>query len=101
MLDGHIDTHGPIQDLRAQGIVGNITLDAAIKVKKEELKEAVVVASDSEVFDSAPKSPLGETKKPRKSVKGEHRETGGVAERSIYKSLPLTRGTRRRMTNSP
>ena len=69
--------------MRAQGIVGNITLDAAVNVKMEELKEAVVAASDPEVFDGAPKSPLGETKKPPKLVKGEHRETGGVTERSI------------------
>lgn len=68
--------------------MGNITLDAAVEVKKEELEDAVVAASDREVFDGAPKSPLGETKKPPKLVKGEHCETGGVTERSICKSLP-------------
>jgi hypothetical protein len=82
MLDGRIDTQGPIQDLRAQGILQNITLDAAVEVKKEELKEAVVAA---EVFDGDPKSPLEEAKKPRKLIKDEHRETGGV-KWSIYKS---------------
>ena len=68
--------------------MGNITLDAAVEVKEEELKEAMVAASDPEGFDGAPKSSLRETKKPPKVVKGEHRETGGVTERSIYKSLP-------------
>ncbi|KIJ96208.1 hypothetical protein K443DRAFT_682475, partial [Laccaria amethystina LaAM-08-1] len=61
MLDGRIDAQGPIQDLRAQ-----------------ELKEAVDAAGGLEVFDDAPKSPLEETKKPRKLVKDEHCGTGGV-----------------------
>ena len=85
MLDGRIDTQGPIQDLQAQGILQNITLDAAVEVKKEELEEAVVAAGDQEVFDGDPKSPLEEAKKPRKLIKDEHRETGGV-KWSIYKS---------------
>jgi hypothetical protein len=58
-------------------------LNAAVEVGKEELREAVVVAGDLEVFDGAPKSPLEETKKPRKLVKDEHRATGGVVW-SIY-----------------
>ena len=82
MLDGRIDTQGPIQDLQAQGILQNITLDAAVEVKKDELKEAVAVVND---LEGAPKSPLEETKKPRKLIKDEHRETGGV-KWSIYKS---------------
>jgi len=69
MLDGRIDAQGPIQDLRAQGILQNITLDTAVDVKKEELKEAVVAAGDPEVFDGDPKSPIEDTKKPRKSIK--------------------------------
>ena len=44
----------------------NIALDADLEVKKEELEEAVVVAGDPEGFNGAPKSPLEETKKPRK-----------------------------------
>ena len=77
MLDSRIDTQGPIQDLRAQGILGNMALDAAVEVKKEELEEAVVVAGYPEGFDGAPKSPFEETKKPRKLVKVEDREMGG------------------------
>jgi hypothetical protein len=64
--------------LRAQGILEKITLNAAVEVRKEELKEAVVVAGDLEVFNGAPKSPLDETKKPCQLVKDEHHETGGV-----------------------
>ena len=65
MLDGRINTQGPIQDLRAQGILWNITLDAAVEVKKGELEEAVVPAGNLEVFGGVPKSPLDETEKPR------------------------------------
>ena len=61
--------------MRAQGILENIALDAAVEVKKE-LEEAVVVAGDPEGFDGAPKSPLEETKNPRKLVKDEDREMG-------------------------
>ena len=52
MLDSRIDTQGPIQDLQAQGILQNITLDAAVEVKNEELKEAVVVTGDLESHPS-------------------------------------------------
>ena len=62
--------------MRAQGILENITLDAAVEVKKEELEGAVVVAGDPEGFDGTPKSPLEETKKLRKLVKDEDREMG-------------------------
>lgn len=85
MLDGRIDTQGSVKDLRAQGILEDITQDAAVEVKKEELKEAEVVAGDPGVIDDAQKSPIEEAKKPRKLIKDEHRETGGV-KWSIYKS---------------
>ena len=54
----------------------------------------MVVAGDPEGFDGTPKSPLEETKKPRKLVKDEDREMG----RQV---VNITWGTRRRMTNSP
>ena len=75
MLDGRIDSQGPFQDMRAEGTLENIALDAAVEVKKE-LEEAVFVAGDPEGFDGAPKSPLEETKKPRKLVKDEDHEMG-------------------------
>ena len=64
--------------MRAQGILENNALDAAVEVKKEELEGAVVVAGDPELFDGAPKSPLNKMKKPRKLVKDEHHEIGGI-----------------------
>ena len=60
MLDGPIDSQGPFQDMRAEGTLENIALDAAVEVKNE-LEEAVVVAGDPELFDGPPKSPLEET----------------------------------------
>ena len=67
---------------------GDITLDAAVEVKKEELKEAVVAASDPETIDGTPKSPLGETTKPPKLVKGEHRETGASLRGQYIRASP-------------
>lgn len=72
MPDGRIDTQGPIQDLGAQGILQNMTLNAAVDVKKEALKEAMVAAAgDLEVLD-------GDLKKPRKLVKVRRCPRGGV-----------------------
>jgi hypothetical protein len=94
MLDNRTDTQGPIQDLRAQGILEKFMLNAAVEVGKEELREAVVVAGDLEVFDGAPKSPLEETKKPRKLVKDENRATEGVVW-SIYIRASPSLGVRK------
>ncbi|KAJ7270116.1 multidrug resistance-associated ABC transporter [Mycena haematopus] len=82
MLDGRIDTQGSVKELRAQGILDDIAEDAAVEVKKEELAVAKEVASDLEV-EADPKDVV--EKKPRKLVKDEHREVGGVKWK-IYKS---------------
>lgn len=93
MLDGRIDTQGTVEDLREQGVLEHITYDAAADLHKDEmaLAEAKETSGESssdngegqaeEPTSSAP----GEAKKPRKLVKDEHRETGGV-KWSIYKS---------------
>ncbi|KAF8439690.1 multidrug resistance-associated ABC transporter [Boletus edulis BED1] len=74
MLDGRIDTQGTVKDLRAQGILDYITQDAGADVKQEE----PVAASEASV-DNAPAEPAKDgSKKPRKLIKDEHRETGGV-----------------------
>ncbi|KAJ7099479.1 hypothetical protein B0H15DRAFT_1002427 [Mycena belliarum] len=83
MLDGRIDTQGTVKELRAQGVLENITHDAAVEVKKEELAVAVEAAViDADAVD-APEAE--KTKKPRKLVKDEHREVGGVKWK-VYKS---------------
>ena len=90
MLDGRIDTHGTIKDLRSQGALDNIAYDAGVQVKKRRVTtkalpakaEKVVVSRDA---TGAETQKDAVTKKPRKLVKDEHRDTGGVKWR-VYKS---------------
>ncbi|KAJ7843057.1 hypothetical protein B0H14DRAFT_2359165 [Mycena olivaceomarginata] len=70
MLDGRIDTQGTVEALRVQGVLDEITHEAAVEVEKEE---AVVAADTPEVPGEQT-----EVKKPRKLVEDEHRETGSV-----------------------
>jgi len=85
MLDGRIDAQGTPKDLRAQGVLEEITHDEnvhaaqqveAVQVKEDEdpeadaLKEGAAAAKDKK-------------KSPRKLVKDEHREEGSV-KWSIY-----------------
>ena len=75
-MDGRIDAQGTVKALQAEGILKGIEQDAAIETHKEQL----VVAETTESPD-ATEVP----KKPRKLVKDEHHETGGV-KWSIYNS---------------
>ena len=81
MLDGRIDTHGTVKDLRAQGVLEAIEHDSAVETYKEEIKEAEEAATND--VDAA--ETADEPKKPRKLIKDEHREVGGV-KWSIYNS---------------
>ena len=96
MLDGRIDTQGTVKDLRARGVLDEIAQDSAADVKSSE----PVAASEEPIeaiADESPQSHQGEhghegvsteqtqRKQPRKLVKDEHRERGGV-KFSIYKS---------------
>jgi hypothetical protein len=83
MLDGRIDTKGTTKELRAQGVLDDIAQDAAVEVKKEELAVAKEVAGGDVEAEADPKD--ADEKKPRKLIKDEHREVGGV-KWSIYKS---------------
>ncbi|KAL4065666.1 hypothetical protein V8B97DRAFT_2010327 [Scleroderma yunnanense] len=97
MLDGRIDTQGTVKDLQERGVLDFIAQDSAADVK---LAEPVVPADATveAIVAESPRSPspespeLGEEaakpakrKQPRKLVKEEHRERGGV-KFSIYKS---------------
>ena len=74
MLDGRIDTQGAVKDLHVQGVLDFITQDAEADIKQEE----PVDASETPV-DAATAEPAKDgSKKPRKLIKDEHRETGGV-----------------------
>jgi len=90
MLDGRIDTHGTIKDLRSQGALDNIAYDAGVQVKKRKITtkacttevEEAAVSGDATGMETQKEAV---TKKPRKLVKDEHRDTGGVKWR-VYKS---------------
>ena len=81
MLDGRIDTQGTVKELKAQGVLEGIEHDAAVETHKEE--KIVTEAAAVGVEDSPETTEA--TKKPRKLIKDEHREAGGV-KWSIYKS---------------
>jgi len=90
MLDGRIDTHGTIKDLRSQGALDNIAYDAGVQVKKRKVATKALPAEVEEVAVSGDATGTETqtdaiTKKPRKLVKDEHRDTGGVKWR-VYKS---------------
>lgn len=72
MLDGRVDTQGTIKDLRAQGILDEITHDEAVEVHKEEAAvataDAPATTEDQVAIDGAA-ALTGEQKKPRKLIK--------------------------------
>ncbi|KAJ6468022.1 hypothetical protein C8R47DRAFT_1325922 [Mycena vitilis] len=78
MLDGRIDVQGTVEDLRAHGILDEITHGAAAEAKEEEPVAAIEDTIDDP--DAAVKP-----SKPRKLVKDEHRAIGGV-KWAIYNS---------------
>lgn len=81
MLDGRIDSQGTIKDLQAQGVLEDIKQDAAVEVQKEE----IVLAEDIPIPEIDEDKAVKDVKKPRKLIKDEHREVGGV-KWSIYQS---------------
>jgi hypothetical protein len=62
--------------LHTQGILDDITTDAAVEVKKEELAVAKNVAGGDVEAEADPKD--ADEKKTRKLIKDEHREVGGA-----------------------
>ncbi|KAH0579496.1 hypothetical protein H2248_002354 [Termitomyces sp. 'cryptogamus'] len=99
MLDGRIDTQGTVQDLRAQGVLEDIKHDSTVSAAEAEAEtkeqEALAGTPESEEIQELEEGESGnggvggetqkEKKKPRKLVKDEHREVGGV-KWAIYKS---------------
>jgi len=73
MLDGRIDTQGTVKELRAQGVLDEITHEATVEVKKEELAVAVETVDPGTVEEQV------EAKKPRKLVEDEHRGRASVS----------------------
>jgi hypothetical protein len=90
MLDGRIDTQGNVSELRAHGVLDDITHESEVEVHKEEQKAAAEESTKEEVADAGEDAAVVEEakkkeKKPRKLVKDEEREEGSVKWR-IYKT---------------
>ncbi|EGN91771.1 hypothetical protein SERLA73DRAFT_157398 [Serpula lacrymans var. lacrymans S7.3] len=85
MLDGRIDLQGTVKDLQAQGSLDSIAQDSSTAIKEEEPVVAQEAVVEAESLDDASPQAAEVTKKPRKLIKDEHRETGGV-KWSIYKT---------------
>lgn len=81
MLDGRIDSQGTVEDLRARGLLDDITHDAAVDAKAEE----PVAALENNTADLEDPDATKKPSKPRKLVKDEHRAVGGV-KWAIYNS---------------
>ncbi|EMD39008.1 hypothetical protein CERSUDRAFT_104287 [Gelatoporia subvermispora B] len=89
MLDGRIDTQGTVKELRSHGVLDDITHDESVEAHKEEQKAAEEaetvktkdvedeVEAEAEAIEGNGK-PAPPTKKPRKLVEEEKRETGSV-----------------------
>lgn len=81
MLDGRIDTHGTVKELKAQGVLEEIAYDERVQVgdepkiiRAEDLADAV--EDQRAAADQGPdKKPA---KKPKKLVEEEARATGSV-----------------------
>ena len=85
MLDGRIDAQGTPKDLRAQGVLEEITHDESVHAAQQE--EAVQAEEsedpEAEVLKDDAATVKDKKKGPRKLVKDEHREEGSV-KWSIY-----------------
>ncbi|KAI0065886.1 multidrug resistance-associated ABC transporter [Artomyces pyxidatus] len=81
MLDGRIDTQGTVAELRARGVLEEITQEEEVKVHEEEQVAAKEEPTAEEVaaeVTSEEAKPNVKDKKPRKLIKDEHRQEGGV-----------------------
>ncbi len=81
MLDGRIDTQGTLADLRARGVLDEISHSEEAKVHEEEPSAAITNPTSEQVavIDEigSPGVVTGK-KKPRKLIKDEERQAGGV-----------------------
>ena len=80
MLDGRIDTQGTLTELRAQGALDDIANSEEVKVHEDEQEAAAETPNAEEIAAEVVEGahPAKEAKKPRKLVKDEERQEGGV-----------------------
>ncbi|TDL21715.1 P-loop containing nucleoside triphosphate hydrolase protein, partial [Rickenella mellea] len=86
MLDGRIDTQGTVKELRERGVLEEITQESALEVQEKVEKSAGDDQAEiNEGENKITRAAEEQTKKPRKLVKDEERETGSV-KWAIYKT---------------
>ncbi|KAL5521010.1 hypothetical protein ACEPAG_8932 [Sanghuangporus baumii] len=95
MLDGRIDVQGTVKELRENGTLDAITLEETIEENREDEQKAdegedqamseMVQEEATDEDDAGGSVTAKKSKKPRKLVKDEERETGSVKWR-IYKT---------------
>jgi len=93
MLDGRIDAQGTPKDLRAQGILEEITHDESVHTSQQEVvqtKEGKDPEAESPKDDATPTK--DKMKDLRKLVKDEHREEGSIKWNTYNTHLKATRG---------
>ncbi|KAI0696160.1 multidrug resistance-associated ABC transporter [Cytidiella melzeri] len=78
MLDGRIDTHGTVKDLRARGVLEEITHDESVAAHKDEQQAAKEAPHIDPATADDPDAPQEKAKKPRKLIEEEKREQGSV-----------------------
>ncbi|KAF7982635.1 hypothetical protein HWV62_27065 [Athelia sp. TMB] len=77
MLDGRIDAHGTIKELRVRGIIGPIPEDNSAVLEQEKPLVLIEAIEPHAHLEEEAKLPNA-TKKPRKFVQDEHRAEGSV-----------------------
>lgn len=87
VLDGRIDTQGTLTELRAQGVLDEIAQSEEVYVYEDEQEAAAETPNAEEIAAEAIEGPhpARDKKKPRKLIKDEERQEGGV-KWSIYKT---------------
>ena len=83
MLDGRIDAQGTPKDLRARGILEEITQDESVHAAQQEEVVQTKEDPEAEALKDGVATTKDKKKSPRKLVKDEHREEGSV-KWSIY-----------------
>ena len=77
MLDGRIDTQGTLAELRARGVLDEIAHAEEVVAHEDEQRATAESPTVEEIAATAVDG-TKETKKPRKLIKDEEREEGGV-----------------------
>lgn len=77
MLDGRIDVQGVVKELRSRGLLESIVKDAESEPNKAPEVELSTVEEEDKAEEAEPEQGA-KTKKARKLIKDEERETGSV-----------------------